>query len=250
MNADPTEGVVSAVTVSSPALWLWLAIPATVLVLASLLSIPFRPGDRARSALQHLAGGIILAAVATELVPSLVTPTLSFAVWPGFAIGALLFIGMRVWDEKFSKNGDKGRGVSLAMMGTYGVDMAIDGMLVGIALVLTKSGGAMLSIALTLEVLVLGLALGATLKRPRTIVLVGVILGLVVLVSGVIGASAAGSLTGSWRIAVLAFGTAGLLFLAVEELLASAHENGETTIGTLLFFVGFGGGLALTMLEA
>lgn len=39
--------------------------------------------------------------------------------------------------------------------------------------------------------------------------------------------------------AVLAFGAAALLFLAVEELLVEAHEQAETTLSAAMFFAGF-----------
>lgn len=39
--------------------------------------------------------------------------------------------------------------------------------------------------------------------------------------------------------AILSFGLAALLYLVTEELLREAHEEGETRIGTALFFAGF-----------
>ena len=38
---------------------------------------------------------------------------------------------------------------------------------------------------------------------------------------------------------VLSFGAAALLYLVTEELLREAHEERETALGTLMFFVGF-----------
>ena len=52
------------------------------------------------------------------------------------------------------------------------------------------------------------------------------------------------------RGSTVAFGAAALLYLVVEELLVEAHERGDTTLGSLLFFVGFGGGVLLAGLEA
>ncbi|MFC5063725.1 hypothetical protein [Actinomycetospora atypica] len=38
---------------------------------------------------------------------------------------------------------------------------------------------------------------------------------------------------------VLAFGAVAFMYLATEELLVEAHEQGETALGSVGFFVGF-----------
>jgi ZIP family zinc transporter len=38
---------------------------------------------------------------------------------------------------------------------------------------------------------------------------------------------------------VLAFGAVAFMYLATEELLVEAHARGETSIGSVGFFVGF-----------
>ena len=45
-----------------------------------------------------------------------------------------------------------------------------------------------------------------------------------------------------------AFAAAALLYLVVEELMVEAHEEGETTSGSVMFFVGFLVSLVLSML--
>lgn len=48
---------------------------------------------------------------------------------------------------------------------------------------------------------------------------------------------------------VLAFGTAALLYLVVEELLVEAHEETETPILSAMFFLGFLGLYILATIE-
>jgi len=53
--------------------------------------------------------------------------------------------------------------------------------------------------------------------------------------------------TGSLWVIVIAFATAALLYLVVEELLVEAHEEPETPLATVMFFVGF---LVLFLLDS
>lgn len=59
------------------------------------------------------------------------------------------------------------------------------------------------------------------------------------LVGAVGGAVLLGGASAQVLAAVLAFGAAAVLYLAVEELMIEAHENAETPWLTSLLFVGF-----------
>ena len=111
----------------------------------------------------------------------------------------------------------------------------------------------MLGIAIAIETFALGLAVGAVFTGARMPIrrVLSLMVGLALLLfcSGVGGMLGAGILTGNLQIAVVAFGAAALLYLVVEELLVEAHQRGDTTLGSLLFFVGFGGGVLLASLE-
>lgn len=65
--------------------------------------------------------------------------------------------------------------------------------------------------------------------------------------SAALGATVLSRLTGGAMEAVLAFGLAALLYLVTEELLREAHRERESTVGTVLFFVGFLGFLVVGM---
>lgn len=53
------------------------------------------------------------------------------------------------------------------------------------------------------------------------------------------GAAVLGDASAAVLAGVLAFGSAALLYLAVEELLVEAHEERETPILGAMFFLGF-----------
>ena len=228
----------------------WLLLPAVALVLGAVLSSRINISEKSRSALQHLAAGVITAAVAADLVPEMVGVAKIPALIIGFSIGTALVLLLKFFgsDEQDSDDAVSEPGQVFGLLGVVGVDLFIDGLLVGIAIVVSGSG-AVLGIAISIETLALGLAIGATLSHGRVkfrrILVLMLLLAGVLLVGGVIGLMATSSFTGDIKTAVIAFGAAALLYLVVEELLVEAHKTGDTTIGSLLFFVGFGGGVIL-----
>jgi ZIP family zinc transporter len=237
----------------SPDQVVWLVLPALALVIGALLSVRIRIGARSRSGLQHLAAGVVTAAVAVDLVPEMIGVDRIPAVLIGFTIGTALVLTLKALGSDSSKAGsDQPRKIT-SIVGAVGLDLAVDGLLVGIAIAVSGSG-AMLGIAIAIETLALGLALGGTLSKSRLatvrILLLMLGLGVLLFVSGLLGLGGAGLLAGSVQTGVVAFGAAALLYLVVEELLVEAHERGDTTLGSLLFFVGFAGGVLLANLEA
>lgn len=99
-----------------------------------------------------------------------------------------------------------------------------------------------LTIALTLEVLFLGLSLTAELldrSLPKRIA-VGVpfAASLAMAVGAVGGAAVLGGSSHAVLAGVLAFGAAALLHLVTEELLVEAHETPDTNWHAIAFFVG------------
>ena len=113
-----------------------------------------------------------------------------------------------------------------------------------------KGKAAILTIALTLEVLFLGLSLAIELtQRGLTAVratLATAAVSTAIAVGAIGSAALLGGASHAVLAAVLAFGAAALLYLVTEELLVEAHEATETSVLTAMFFVGF---LAIFILE-
>lgn len=93
------------------------------------------------------------------------------------------------------------------------------------------------------QILFLSLSLAAELtdtglsKARSALVCTG--LGLITAVGAIGGAALLGGAGKPVLAAVLAFGAAALLYLALEELLVEAHEQAETTLSAAMFFAGF-----------
>jgi ZIP family zinc transporter len=100
----------------------------------------------------------------------------------------------------------------------------------------------LLTIALAIEYLFVGLSLAATLPGtvPRRVVAVApVVLALLTVLGTVLGVVMLDGASATVLAGVLAFGAVAFMYLATEELLVEAHEEGETAVGSVGFFVGF-----------
>jgi len=135
------------------------------------------------------------------------------------------------------------------MLGAIGTDLLIDGLVLGLAFIAGAKAGLLLALALTLEVLFLGVTvtaeLGETVKSRARVVLVTTGLGLL-LPAGVLLSAPIATFPPVTIAAFLSFGLMALLYLVTEELLVEAHEKPDSPLISAMFFVGF---LALLVLE-
>ncbi len=223
-------------------------LPVATMALGAGIATLRPPGERLRSAIQHFAAGVVFSVVAVDLLPHLLRlhgDVVEVAL--GFALGVALMLTVeRVTGahEHADPTEEEGRGSIASMLTAGGADLTLDGLLVGIAFAAGSATGILLAIALACELLSLGLAMAVALARARatpvrriavpTALAATTLLGGAVLGLGLLAHAPEGLLA-----AVLAFGSAALLFLVTEELLVEAHRAGESTWGTAMFFLGF-----------
>ena len=65
------------------------------------------PGVKTRSAVQHFAAGVVIAAVASDLIPEVEKAGKPFGILAGFALGGLVMVGMKWLVLKFEKKEEK-----------------------------------------------------------------------------------------------------------------------------------------------
>lgn len=219
----------------------WIFLPAAAALVFGLLTLLVRPGARLTSAMQHLAAGLIVSAVAVELLPESMGKgqSISYAV-VGYIVGLVIVFGIRMASKRLDEDSSAG------FVATIGLDLALDAILVGIAFTTLAGLGAFVVVgSLSLEIAVLMMATAGTLltrgsSRGR-VVLITVLLSAVAAIAGLAGFYGSAQLPANMLTATTALGVAALLYLVVEELLVEAHKReGETMIGSLMFFVGFG----------
>jgi ZIP family zinc transporter len=202
------------------------------------------PSQQVKCYIQHIAGGLVFAAVGVEVLPDMLERALPGAAAIGFILGVALVMGIQIVSEKLSEK--RGGESPWSLIGVITVDVFIDGVLIGVASVAGGEGGSqalLVTIALAAEMLSLGLSMGCTLREcgfSRSKVLVtSALMGLAPLAGAIGGYLVGGRVSAAWTEGILAFAAAALLYLAVEELLKEAHEVKETPLATLLFFGSF-----------
>ncbi|WP_339381513.1 ZIP family metal transporter [Brasilonema bromeliae] len=200
------------------------------------------PGPKLKSVVQHFAAGVVFAAAAGELLPDLVHEKSLPATIIGGAFGVAVMLAVKQLVKKASG--------SISLIATVGVDVLIDGLIIGIGFAAGAKEGILLTIALTIEILFLSLSVSTTLSQAnasRTRVMITTLgIALLLPLGAVIGSALLGGLSGFSLATFLAFGLVALLYLVTEELLVEAHEIPDTPLTVAIFFVGF---LVLIVIE-
>ena len=229
------------------------AIPVGAAFLGATVAALRPPGRVVRSSIQHFAAGVIFSVVAVELLPEVRRGHDPFEVGWTFAAGVALMLVIDEVVKRFNHGGEHAgaRGPSPGQLVPIGVDLLLDGLLIGIAMTAGLKQGVLLTIALTLELFSLGLAM-AVQFGTRTIlvrVLAPTCIACLMIVGAVLGRTLLADASVHTLAGLLSFGCAALLFLVTEELLIEAHESADTAVTTTMFFVGFLVFLLLGMVE-
>lgn len=230
--------------------WQFLAysvIPAAAMSFAATIAVYRSPGEAFRSAVLHLASGVVFAVVAVEFLPDLLEQDAPLATVLGFTFGTAAMLSVRSFTRWIQNRAPDqtvaGSTPPYGLLFGTAVDIVIDGLILGIAFAAGSTVGGLLALALTIELASLGLATALALRsrrigRARTIAIVSG-LSLLFSASALAGASFLQGIEGTSLATLLAFGSAALLFLVTEELLTEAHETQETPMLTAAFFLGF-----------
>jgi ZIP family zinc transporter len=231
---------------------LYSLLPSVVMVAGAVIAVLRSPEPVLRNVILHFAAGVVFSVVAVELLPDIVRQHEPFWVVIGFSLGVAVMLGLRAFTRRLEENETRAKTTASAegrarlpigLLVAVGIDLSIDGLLLGIGFAAGAKEGMLLAIALTLELLSLGLATAVQLRelgfsKSRS---VGVVAGLAIslLIGAAVGSTLLSGAAGKLLEIVLSFGLAALLFLVTEELLTEAHEQPESPWMTASFFVGF-----------
>lgn len=216
-------------------------IPTLAFILGGAIASLRRPGPQVTSAIQHFAAGVVFAAAASELLPSLIHERSPAGTVIGGIAGVLVMLAIKSVGEK--AKGPKGLITMIA------IDVLVDGLVLGIGFAAGARAGVLLTIALTIEVLFLALPLTAALQKAEIVrgKIVALIAGMSLLLPvGTLLGLGAGALPGQWTSTIFAFSLMALLYLVTEELLVEAHETQDRPWIAAMFFFGF---LLLVLIE-
>lgn len=220
-----------------------MAVPALVALGGGVLASVWHPNHHMRSLIQHFAAGVVLAALAVELLPEIGRehapgPVLMSA----FALGSLFMYGLKLWTMRLEHQpsaATAAAGLNTGLLLATFFDVAIDGFIIGAGFAAGGETGTILALGLSVELLFLGLALASEATAGWRIIAISGSLGGTVMIFSLIGNVL---LTGASHAVIggsLAFSAAALLYLVTEELLMEAHEVEEKPFSTLVLFGGF-----------
>lgn len=217
--------------------------PAAAVMVGGVIALWRTLSPSTISSVQHFAAGVLFCALSTELLPDLLHRKMPWVTLLGFTLGVIVMMLIKHFAENFGQKGliQSQKPTSLIMI--LGVDITLDGLLVGLGFAAGQKQGVLLTIALTLEVLFLGLTGGVALKSSganrKHVFYITFGFALLLIAGAWLGQALLAEASDLLVDAVLAFGLAALLYLVTEELLVEAHEVPETRTQTAMFFIGF-----------
>jgi ZIP family zinc transporter len=221
--------------------WVYTLVPVIAAVLGAIMVMWRRPGPVLVSAIQHFTAGVVFAAAAGEILPDVMHRGSPFATLIGGALGVgamLLVKQMETWAKG-----------PVGLMTAVGIDVLIDGLVLGLGFAAGQKQGLLLTVALTLELLFLSLTVTTELSErfKSPILLLAITAGLAMLLpAGALFAVPAATFPPQVLTALFSFALMALLYLVTEELLSEAHEVPDKPWVTASFFTGF---LFLLLLE-
>lgn len=231
-------------------------IPLLTFVIGGIWASLKAPKAAFRSIVLHFAAGVIFSVVGVELLPDVVEKHQPIYVVIGFVLGTVTMLLVKKFAEK---DENKHKTIKLmpkipvAFLVAIGVDVFIDGLLLGIGFASGEKAGILLAFAIALEMFSMGIATALELKAEgqtsaKTIIHI-VSLSSLFIVSATIGGTLLNHLDDSWMEVVLSFGLSALLYLVTEELLVEAHNEEDKPLYTATFYVGFLVFLVLAMIS-
>lgn len=219
----------------------WILVTAIALATAGAVLAAWRPPrSSTTAALQHFAAGLVFAAAAAEVLPTVLHGGTIVPVVVGGGAGVLAMLALRYFGERATG--------PVGLITLIGVDILIDGLVLGLAFATGAREGLVLGIALSVEVLFLGLAVMTAFEAsvPRWKAVAATMAIALLLPAGALLAAPAHALPPHILTGLFAFALIALLYLVTEALLVEAHEVKDSPLATALFFVGF---LVLVVLE-
>lgn len=225
--------------------YLIMLIPALVAVAGGFLSLVWHPSHQMRSLIQHFAAGVVLAALAVELLPEIgrehAQPWVLIAA---FAAGSLFMFGMKLLTDKLEAGShaagqNANTALPIGLLVATLIDIATDGFIIGAGFASGGETGLILALGLSVELLFLGLALMSDALRGWKMIALTCLLGVEVFAFAVLGKWLLAGVSHDVLGAVLAASAAALLYLVTEELLMGAHEVEEKNYAVLVLFAGF-----------
>ena len=212
-------------------------------LLGAFVALVWSPGVTARGAIQHFAAGVVIAAVASDLIPEVQKIGTAAGVLGGFAAGGAAMTGLKWLVLKFEKYEKQKHQLPLGIAAAAGIDTLVDGAIISAGFSSAQQLGGLLAIALAVELFFLTLSVGSEFHKSKSNCWKGLgitsLIALMLLVGALAAFFALQGVSDATLAIVLAFGAAALIYLVAEELLVESIQAEENLFSTTMLFAGF-----------
>ena len=214
------------------------------MIAAGVTSIFFQPGKTVRTLILHFAGGMVFAVVAVELWPFVRDQHVSLNEAIEFVIGVAILLGLRrlthnaIWMDVQSSSAIP---LPRNVLVETGENIVVGGLVIGVAFAAETRAGVLLTVALAVEALSLGIAAACRSSKSSSFMRITLIffLGSCYVVASGIGSIFFRHLSDNGVTIALSLSSVALLFLAAEEILVEAREIRRTPTRAAAFFGGY-----------
>ena len=133
------------------------AIPVATAICGGLVAAWKPPTARLAAAVQHFAAGVVFAAAASELLPDVLHQRALLPTLFGGAAGVALMVSVKTWASRAK--------AARSLIAITAADILVDGLVVGVGFLAGMRQGMLLTFALSIELLFLGLSVAAALAQ-------------------------------------------------------------------------------------
>jgi ZIP family zinc transporter len=213
-------------------------------LVGGLVGFFWAPSIEVRSAIQHFAAGVVIAAVASDVIPEVERVGTPAGILGGFAAGGVVMIGMKWLVLRFEKREARRGRFPVGLSVAAGFDTLADGAIISTGFSTAREVGVLLAIALAIELAFLTLSVGSEFRKTRKEKkwhgpAVTTAIALMLPLGAVAGGWALKDVSPTTVAACMAFGAAALIYLIAEELLVESFQAEESLLSTATLFAGF-----------
>ncbi len=216
-------------------------LPTCAVALALLAGITIKPRGVLIDIIQALAAGILLACVATELLPQLKFSQHSMSLTFSILAGLALMLSLSQINPGCCSAKSSSTPLTPFVTG-FSIEFTINGLVIVLAVLAGHFAALITAVSLAICCFVCGLSVttrfmqvGFSLRRTLLSVLV---MSMLFPIGGLLGLVFLLHLSGFWRQEIVAFGLAVILYVAIADLLLEGFKN-NSAWAKIAFYFGF-----------
>ena len=135
--------------------------PLAAALFGGLITAYRPPSEQLRSVVQHFAAGVVFSAAAVELLPDIIHSNAILPTMIGSTLGIVAMIGLQCAERRIQGQ--------VGLVTAAAVDVLIDGLVLGLSFLHGAKQGLLMTIALSVEILFLGLSVASALQSPSKV---------------------------------------------------------------------------------